>query len=182
MIISSAFAATSTHTAEHSLFQDPTFWVGVAFCLTVVVLIKLCGKTVSSLLQARADKIASQLDEAAKLRRQAEELLNDYTVRHNTIEQTTRDAPKEAEERAEKLKEEIQKDFEQKLKTREIAAEQRLNRAAQEASQEVRDKAIALALQISEQILSEKLSGEAGQKLINDAIDALPELFNERAA
>ena len=37
-------------------------------------------------------------------------------------------------------------------------------------------------MQAVEQILTEKLSGENGQKLIDDAIDALPELFNEHAA
>lgn len=98
------------------------------------------------------------------------------------MEQMTRDALKEAEANAGRLKEEIQKDFEQKLKNREAAAEQRLDRAAEEASEEVRNKAIAIAMQTVEQILTEKLSGEDGQKLIDDAIDALPELFNDHAA
>ncbi len=178
MIISPAFASTTTaHAAEHNLFQDPTFWVGIAFCLTIIALIKLSGKAVSSLLQARADGIA-----ARQLRRQAEQLLAEYTDRHEKMEQTTRDALKEAEFNAGRLKEEIQKDFEQKLKNREAAAEQRLNRAAEEASEEVRNKAIAIAMQAVEQILKEKLSGENGQKLIDDAIDALPELFNDHAA
>ena len=113
---------------------------------------------------------------------QAEQLLAEYTDRHEKMEQTTRSALKEAEEKAEKLKQEIQKDFEQKLKNRETAAEQRLNRAAEEASEEVRNKAVAIAMQAVEQILTEKLSGEEGQKLIDEAIDALPGLFNERAA
>ncbi len=183
MIISPAFASTTTaHAAEHNLFQDPTFWVGIAFCLTIIALIKLAGKAVSSLLQARADGIASKLDEASQLRRQAEQLLAEYTDRHEKMEQTTCSALKEAEEKAEKLKQEIQKDFEQKLKNRETAAEQRLNRAAEEASEEVRNKAVAIAMQAVEQILTEKLSGEEGQKLIDEAIDALPGLFNERAA
>lgn len=183
MIISPAFASTTTtHAAEHNLFQDPTFWVGIAFCLTIIALIKLAGKAISSLLQARADGIAAKLNEATQLRRQAEQLLAEYTDRHEKMEQTTQDALKEAEEKAACLKAEIQKEFEQKLKNREAAAEQRLNRAAEEASEEIRNKAIAIAMKAVEQILAEKLSGEAGQKLIDEAIDALPELFDKHAA
>lgn len=183
MIISPAFASSTTaHAAEHNMFQDPTFWVGIAFCLTILALVKLAGKAVSSLLQARADGIAARLNEASQLRDQAEQLLAEYTSRHKRMEKTTRAALKEAAENAEKLKAEIQKDFEQKLKNREAAAEQRLTRAAEEASEEVRDKAVAIAMQAVEEILKEKLAGEAGEKLIDDAIDALPALFNKNAA
>lgn len=182
MIISPAFASTSAHAGEHSLFQDPTFWVGIAFCLTVIALIKLAGKTVSSILQARSDGIAVRLNEASRLRDQAEKLLAEYTDRHAKMEQTARDALIKAQENADRLKKEIQKDFEQKLKNRETATEQRLNRAAEEASEEIRDKAIKIAMQTVEQILAEKLSGEDGQKLIDDAIEALPTLFSEENA
>lgn len=179
MIISPAFASTSAHAGEHGLFQDPTFWVGIAFCLTVIALIKLAGKTISSLLQARVDGIASKINEAEQLRKQAEQLLAEYTNRHARMEQTSREALTKAQEEADRLKREIQKDFEQKLKNRETATEQRLNRAAEEASEEIRDKAIKIAMQAVEQILAEKLSEEDGQKLIDEAIDALPELFSK---
>ena len=182
MIISQAFAATAGHTGEHNMFQDPTFWVGVAFCITVFSLIKLAGKTVSALLQARADKIAARLDEAAKLRVEAETLLAEYTVRHEKMNQTAQDALKEAEDKALKMKENIKKDFEEKLKKREEATEARLNRAAEEASEKIRAMAVAVAMQTVEKVLSEKLSGEDGQRLINDAIDALPELFSKEHA
>lgn len=182
MIISQAFASTAAHAGEHNMFQDPTFWVGIAFCITVLTIIKLAGKTISSLLQARADKIAARLDEAARLRVEAEALLAEYTVRHEKMGQTTQEALKEASEKAETLKENIQKDFEAKLKNREEAAHLRLNRAAEEASEEVRSLAVTIAMQTVEQILTEKLSGNAGQQLIDQAIDSLPELFSKENA
>lgn len=179
MIISQAFASTAGHAGEHNMFQDPTFWVGVAFCITLFTLIKLAGKTISALLQARADKIAARLDEASKLRVEAEALLAEYTTRYEKISQTTQDALKEAEEKAQKLKENIRNDFEEKLKKREEATETRLNRAAEEASEEIRAMAVTIAMQTVEKILSEKLSGDDGQRLINEAIDKLPELFSK---
>ena len=182
MIISQALASTAEHAGEHSMLQDPTFWVGIAFCITVLTLIKLAGKTISDALQTRADKIAAKLEESAKLRAEAEHLLEEYSTRHATIEQTAKEALTEAEEKARKLKENIQKEFEEKLKNREEAAYQRLNRAGEEASEEVRNLAVTIAMQTVEQLLSEKLSQEEGQRLINEAIDSLPQLFSKETA
>ena len=182
MIISQAFASTAAHAGEHNMFQDPTFWVGIAFCITVLSLIKLAGKTIGGVLQARSDKIASRLEEAAKLRVEAEALLAEYTVRHERIEQTTQDSLKEAEKNALQLKENIRKEFEEKLKHREETAYQRLDQAAEEASEEVRNLAIAIAMQAVEKILSEKLSGKDGQQMIENAIDSLPALFSKETA
>ncbi|MBO4644834.1 MAG: hypothetical protein J5716_09540 [Alphaproteobacteria bacterium] len=182
MIISQALASTGEHAGEHNMFQDPTFWVGIAFCITVLAIIKLAGKTISGVLQARADKIASKLEESAKLRAEAEQLLAEYTTRHATIEQTTKNALAEAEAKAQKLKENIQKEFEEKLKNREEAAYQRLDRAGEEASEEVRNLAVTIAMQAVEQLLSEKLSQEDGQRLIDNAIDSLPQLFSKETA
>jgi F-type H+-transporting ATPase subunit b len=182
MIISQALAATAGHAGEHSVFQDPTFWVGIAFCITVFTIFKLAGKTISALLQARADKIAFKLEETSKLRAEAERLLAEYAVKHAKIGQTTQDALEEAVAKAQNLKENIQNDFEEKLKNREEAAYQRLDRAREEASEEIRNLAVSIAMRTVERILSEKLSGEDGQRLINEAIDSLPELFSKETA
>jgi len=182
MIISQALASTTAHAGEHNMFQDPTFWVGIAFCITVLCLIKLAGKAIGGVLQARAEKIASRLDEAAKLRVEAEALLKEYTTRHEKLEQTTKDALEEAEKNARQLKENIQTEFDEKLKHREEAAYQRLERATEEASEEVRNLAIAIAMQAVEKILAEKLSDKEGQRLIENAIDSLPALFSKENA
>ena len=65
MIVSAAMAAEqAAHVAAHeSIWQDPTFWVGLAFCLTVVVLAKPLGKFLGNALQARSDAIAAKLEE-----------------------------------------------------------------------------------------------------------------------
>lgn len=180
MIISQAWASAAEHAGDHNIFQDPTFWVAIAFCITIAAITKLAGKSISAALQDRADKIASQLNEATKLRAEAQALLAEYTVRHEKMGQTTQNALKEAEEKAQIIKENIQKDFEEKLKNREEATEIRLNRAAEEASEEVRTLAITIAMQAVEKLLNEKLSDEEGQRLIDEAISSLPELFSKK--
>ena len=180
MIISQALASTAEHADEHNLFQDPTFWVAIAFFITLAALVKLAGKAISGTLQGRANKIAAELNEAAKLRAEAQSLLAEYADRHEKMEKTTKEALKDAEEKAQKMKENLQKDFEEKLKKREEATETRLNRAMEEASEEIRSLAVTIAMQAVEKYLSEKLSDEEGQRLIDEAIDSLPEIFSQK--
>lgn len=182
MIITPAYAST-THTAmEHSLFQDPTFWVGVAFFITVITLIKLAGKAVLSYLDARAEKISNQLKEAKELRQKAQEMLMEYKERYNKIELERARSIKEAEDHARQLKENIRQDFETKIHNQELVAQQRLERAKQETMEEIRDLAIRLTIQTTEQLLLEKLSADKDQRLINDAIDSLQECFSSDKA
>lgn len=179
MIISPAFAA---ETASHhgSMFQDPTFWVGVAFCLTVALLVKLAGKSVSAALQARADKIAHKLNDASQLRTDAQKMLDNYREKHQNTEQEIEAALKRARADAEHLKKNIQADFDIKLKNKESVAELRLKRAADEASEEIRDSAVSLSLKSAEKILRNKLSGDAGKAFLNHAIDTLPQVLSKK--
>ena len=60
------------------MLEDPTFWTAVAFVIVVALLAKPIYKAVTSGLDGRADRIRSQLDEAQRLRDEAQELLADY--------------------------------------------------------------------------------------------------------
>lgn len=181
MIISAASAAETAQTAaaHHSMFQDPTFWVAVAFCLTVLVIVKLAGKSISDILQARADGIASKLEEARKLRDEAEALLQEYQKKQDNARQEMDTALDSAKIRAEQLKKSIQTEFDEKLKNKEAAAEARLARAAEEATEEVRNLAVSVALKTLEKILSEKLTEEQSGKLVSNALDSLPQLLSK---
>lgn len=180
MIISPAFAAETAATHHGSVFQDPTFWVGLAFCITVALLVKLAGKSVSAALQARADKIASKLNDASQLRTDAQKMLDDYREKHQNTEQEIESALKRARADAEQLKKNIRADFDAKLKNKESAAETRLKRATDEASAEIRDSAVALSLKTAEKILREKLNGDAGKAFLNHAIDTLPQVLSKK--
>lgn len=180
MIISAAYAAEqAAHAAGHgSLLQDPTFWVGLAFCLTVAVLAKPVGRMLGDALQSRADGIASKLEEAKKLREEARALLLDYQQKQQDSRKEAEALLQKAQDNAEKIKIETQNEFEAKLQKREEMALARLKLAEEKATEEVRDLAVNIALTTVEKILSENLSGEEGRRLIEKQIDDLPNLLS----
>jgi F-type H+-transporting ATPase subunit b len=72
------------------IFHDPEFWVLVAFVIVVVVGFIKLGPGIGKALDDRAERIKSELDEARRLREDAQKTLAEY-------QRKQRDALKEAE-------------------------------------------------------------------------------------
>ena len=77
--------------AHEAFYIKAEFWVGIAFILVVVFLFKPVGKAVKNLLLKRREKIISDLDEAAKLRDDAQVLLAKYERQFLNVQQEVRD-------------------------------------------------------------------------------------------
>src|SRR4051794_9296916 len=74
-----------------ALLHDPEFWVLVAFVLAIALVWKRGGAALTGALDERAARIRSELDEARKLREEAQQALAAY-------QRKQRDALKEAEQ------------------------------------------------------------------------------------
>ena len=82
------------------MFQDPTFWVLVAFVgfVALIIYFKVPGM-ITSALDARAKKIKADLDEADSLLKEAQDLLALYqkkqreTANEKTVEKSVKIEP-----------------------------------------------------------------------------------------
>ena len=177
-MIASAFAAEAAEHAGHEaagpFFTDPHFWVAVAFFLVVGLAWRPVSRAISAALDARAAKIRARLDEAHKLREDAQEMLATYRRKQ-------RDAMKEADEiiahakaEAERLAAQAAKDLEEVLARREKAAVERIAQAEAEAVREVQDLAIEVAIGAARQVLAQSITAEQAAKLVDGAIQELP--------
>lgn len=158
-----------------SVFSDPTFWTAMAFIAFVLLAGKKIWGAMAAGLDDRAEKIKADIEEARKLREEAQHMLAEY-------QRKQRDAVKEAEgivehakEEAERLREKAEKDLEDSLARREQQAKDRIAQAEGNAVEEVRAAAAELAVSAARKILEDKLDDKAGGALVDDAIKALPE-------
>ena len=70
------------------LLRDPEFWVGIGTLIFLgIVLWKRVPQLVASSLDARAAAIAKELDEARRLRAEAEALLAEYQAKRAAADQ-----------------------------------------------------------------------------------------------
>ncbi|MEO0729739.1 MAG: F0F1 ATP synthase subunit B, partial [Pseudomonadota bacterium] len=156
-------------------FANPDTWVGFAFLVFVGGLIYygipgMIGKA----LDARSDRIRKELDEARRLREEAQQLLADYQRKTATAETEAQEIIARAETEAKALAEETRKSLQDSLERRTRAAEEKIARSEAQAVAEVRSTAVERAVAAAEQIMRDRLDGNGQSKLIDDAIADLP--------
>ena len=175
-----AFAAEKAgEAAAHgSLFEDPTLWVALAF----VTLIALVGKKIylmaGTALDERSDAIKARLDEAARLREEAQEILAANKRKQQEAAKEAEAFVVKAKEEAKRLREQAKKQLEHDLERRKQLAEERIAQAEARAIAEIRSMAADVALAATKQILKEGVTAKKAEGLINDSIKELPSKFN----
>ena len=181
-MISSAFAAAAEHgtaAAEHAahggpFYTDAHFWVDVAFILVVVLAWRPVSRAIGAALDARSAKIKARLDEAHKLREEAQEMLATY-------QRKQRDAMKEAEAiiahakaEAERLAKQAAKDLDASMKRREQMALDRIAQAEAQAVREVQNLAVDVAIGAAQKVIGDSMSAAQTAQLVDAAISDLP--------
>lgn len=180
MIISPAFASETAHAAHGSLFQDPTYWVGVSFCLVVVLLAKPMGKAIIALLDKRADDIRRKLEEAEKLKANAEALLEKYQKMHNNVQNEIDALMQRTQNDIEKMKTDAQARLDRELKKKEEQSFKRLKNTKDELVTEIRDMEVNISLDVAKEILKENLTDEKREQIALKVIEELPSLLKEQ--
>lgn len=160
------------------MFADPTFWVAVGlFCFLALIAKPVLG-FVTKGLDERAEKIKAELDEAERLRNEAQDLLAQY-------QRKQRDAAKEADaiiahakEESERMDREGRAKLAESLERREKLAMERIDLAEQQAIKQVRAHAIEVAVSAAETVIATSLSGSKADALVDEAITHLPDRLN----
>lgn len=157
-----------------ALFSDPTVWVALAFVAFVVAVAKPVASLLPTALDERARKIRADIEEAERLRADAQELLSQYLRKQQQAAREAEDIVSHAREEAMRLAEEGSAKLEQTLARREQMALDRIARAEAQALAAVRNKAIDVSIEAARRLLAEKLSASRAQALIDGAIRDLP--------
>lgn len=161
------------------MFQDPTFWVLVAFIgfIAVLVYFKVPGM-VTKALDGRAEKIKSDLDEADALLKEAQDLLASYQKKQREAADEAQNIKTRAKEEAERLLENGRARLEDSLKRREKMAMDRIAQAEASALDEIRARTVDIALDATQALLTGKLSDAKADAMLDSAIKELPDRLN----
>ncbi|MAL78611.1 MAG: F0F1 ATP synthase subunit B [Sneathiella sp.] len=161
------------------MLQDPSFWVAVAFFafLAVLVYYKVPPLIVRQ-LDARADKIRAELDEAKRLREEAQVLFADYQRRQHEAMQTAEDIVAKAKEDAEILRAQSVKELEIALARRQEMAEAKIRQAEEKAVAEVQGIAVDVAIAAASKLMQDGMKADKANALIDQSIKDLQTHLN----
>ena len=158
------------------MFQDPTFWVLVAFIgfVGVLVYLKVPGMVTKG-LDARAEKIKADLEEADALLKEAQDLLASYQKKQREAADEAQEIQARAKEEAERIVENGRTRLKDSLQRREKLAMDRITQAEASAVDEIRAHTVDIALDATQDLLAKNLSENKATAMLNDAIKELPD-------
>ena len=159
--------------------MDATFWATVALVifLGVIVYYKVPGMITKS-LDDRADRIRDELEQARRLREEAQELLAEYQRKRKEAEKEADDIVAAAKHEAELLVGEAKQKTEEYVARRTALAEQKIARAEQEAVNEVRANAVDIAVAAARKLLGEKVDAGVADGLFKSSMQDVKTKLN----
>jgi F-type H+-transporting ATPase subunit b len=161
------------------MLETPEFWVAVAFVGFVGLLLyyKVPGM-IGKALDERAEAIRKELDEARRLREDAQQLLADYQRKARGAEEEAQAIIVQARREAEVLAAETRQSLKETLERRTRLAEEKIARAEAQAVDEVRAASVDAAVAAAEKVLKERVTPDVGAGLTDQSIHDLKRLLN----
>ncbi len=152
--------------------MDATAWatVGLVIFLGIIVYLKVPGMVTRS-LDERAKRISNELDEARRLREEAQQLLAEYQRKRKEAEQEAEAIVEAAKREAETLVREGRARTEDYITRRNAMAEQKIGQAERDAVNEVRARAVDIAIAATAKVLADKVDSSVEADLFRKSLE-----------
>jgi F-type H+-transporting ATPase subunit b len=146
---------------------EAEFWVAVAFVIFVGILVYVgVPKMLTAALDDRARRVQAELDEARRLKEEAERLLAEYQGKQRQAESEAAAIISGARSEAERIAAEAKIKMEEFVARRTKMAETKIAQAEAQAVADGRAAAAEAAVTAAEKILTESVKGKVADDLI----------------
>ena len=155
------------------------FWVAVAFVVFVgIVLYAGAHRSIAGALDKRGARIAAELEEARRLKEEAQKLVAEFKRKQREAEAEAESIITGAKAEAERLAADAKAKIEDFVTRRTRMAEEKIAQAEHQAIADVRSIAADAAAKASEGLLAAGAAGEAGARLVSKAISEVKSKLN----
>jgi len=149
------------------VFAEPEFWVAVGFVIFVAVLIYVgVPKMMTKALDDRAKRVQDELNEARRLKEEAQKLLAEYQAKQRQADEEAAAIVAGAKAEAERFAAEAKAKMEEFVARRSKMAETKIAQAEAQAVAEVRSAAAEAAVSAAEKILTDSVKGKVADDLL----------------
>ncbi|ESQ77521.1 ATP synthase subunit B [Asticcacaulis sp. YBE204] len=157
--------------AEPSFWANPETWVRIGLgCFFLLLIVMKVPQKLWASLADTGNAVRAELDEAVRIRQEAQALLNQIKAERQAAEQKAKDLIAFAEEEAQRLAAEAKVNLDESIKRRQAQAEAKIAQAEAKATAEVKAAAADLAAGLAETILLERVANLQADPLVDQAI------------
>ena len=150
---------------------EAEIWVAVAFLVFLGILAYVgVPRMLAKALDDRARRVQAELDEARRLKEEAQKLLAEYQGKQRQAEAEAAGLIEGARAEAERIAADAKARMEEFVARRRKMAETKIAQAEAQAVAEVRAAAAEAAVAAAEKILTQSAKGEVADRLLADGI------------
>ncbi len=158
--------------------QQAETWVAAAFIIFVAAVARPLWRTMTGSLDSRAEAIKAELDEAQRLREEAQHTLAEYQRKQRDALAEAEGIIAEAREEAKRMQKATEERTGASLERREQQALDMIAAAESRAVADVRALAADVAIDATRRVLEDVVEGQKGDDLVNQAIAEVPAKLN----
>lgn len=169
-----AHEGVAPHTDPQALGLDATAWVSLAMAFFIAILLwKKVPALITRGLDNKIAAIRAQLDEAAKLRAEAEALKAEYEAKLAAITRDAETMRAHAQEEAKQVVSDAEANAATLIARRQKMAEDKIAAAERTAIADIRAKAVQAATSAAATLIAQGHDAQADKSMVDSAIKAL---------
>ena len=151
--------------------NNATVWVGVSFVIFILLVLKPISKMLSDNLDLRIELIKEKINEAEKLKNEAENILSDYKSKKNKLEVEIKKMLKDAEDESSEIEKKISLELAETIKRREESYNQRLEQNKIKIQKELSNEILQAAVEVTRKRIKNDLSDHKNNLLMENSLD-----------
>lgn len=160
-----------TEHAHEPFYKEGEFWVGFAFILVVVFLFKPVGSMLKAMLIKRRNGIIEQINQAEKLRDDAQVLLAQYEKKFLNAKDEADEILTKSESEIELLKNQTLNGLENELNAKRREVENSIEAATEKARKEINTLIGAQTINLVKEKILQNVNSKQHSKLIDNSVD-----------
>lgn len=159
--------------------DHPTIWVFFALVLVLLAALWMgAHKSIAKSLDVRSEKIRKELEDAERLRAEAQDLLASYKRKLAEAEEQAKGIVEQARIDADNMAEQARKELDERIARRAEQAEAKIAVAEAQAMNEVKAKAVELATKAAEDLIKTQYKTADHTALVKAGIADLGKALN----
>ena len=159
---------------DFSILDDATLWVGISFILFVVMVIRPLTSMFSKNIDIRISTLKKEIDEAKKLKIEAENLLNEYKEKEKRNTQYIEELKKQTKKEAKDIEERIKKDIELAITRKEANYELIVKQMESNLKEKLQNEIMTKTLKFTQSRIEKNISEKHNDDFIDESLKKLP--------
>lgn len=153
------------------MFSDPQFWVAVSFFLFIAAIFNPVRKVLTSNLDTQINEIKSKIDDAEKLKMDAERTLSELKQRQLEVENEINKLKIESNKKIDDLKNLSSKKLSEQIEKKKLLADSKIQQLIRDTNIGIKNYITNVAVETAVTILQQNLSNEKKSELIDKSVN-----------